>query len=226
MPLILNIETSTTVCSVCLADNETVIDYREDNSGNSHAKILTVFIDDLFKSNNISLATLNAIAVSAGPGSYTGLRIGTSVAKGLCYALNKPLISVPTLLALANAIQQKQNTSPAAHYMPVIDARRMDIYAAIYNSELIELTPANCFTLNQEFETGLNELENIYIGGNATQKCKQTLTLPNFTYVEDVDCDARSMVRISNKKYLKNEFENTAYFEPFYLKEFPAKTSV
>lgn len=223
MALILNIETSTTVCSVCLAKDDLVIDYREDKSGNSHAKVLTVFIDDLFKSNNLSLAALDAIAVSAGPGSYTGLRIGISVAKGLCYALNKPLISVPTLPALANAIQQKQNTPPAAHYMPVIDARRMDVYTAIFNYELCEVVQVTCATLNQAFENPLNELGNIYIGGNAMLKCKQALTSPNFTYVEDIGCDARAMVRISNKKYLKNEFENTAYFEPFYLKEFPAK---
>lgn len=113
MPLILNIETSSPICSVCLSRDGTVIDCREDRTGNSHAKILTVFIDELFKSNNLSLSELDAVAVSAGPGSYTGLRIGTSVAKGLCYALNKPLISVPTLLALAVGIQKKQ--MPQAH---------------------------------------------------------------------------------------------------------------
>lgn len=222
MALILNIETSTTVCSVCLAKDDLVIDYREDKSGNSHAKILTLFIDELFKSNNILLSELDAVAVSAGPGSYTGLRIGVSVAKGLCYALNKPLISVPTLLALATGIKQKHN-SPNAHYIPVIDARRLDVYTAVFNYELSEVVQISCSTLNETFESTLNGLENICIGGNALAKCQQALTSPKYTYVEGVDCDARSMVRISNKKYLKNEFENTAYFEPFYLKEFPAK---
>lgn len=222
MALILNIETSTTVCSVCLAKDDAIIDFRENKSGNSHAKILTVFIDELFRSNNISPAEIDAVAVSAGPGSYTGLRIGVSVAKGLCYALNKPLISVPTLLALANGIQQKQNDIHSV-YMPVMDARRMDVYTAIFNYELSEVLQVTCATLNEAFENTLNELENIYIGGNALAKCQQALTSSNYTYVEGVNCDARFMVRISNKKYLKNEFENTAYFEPFYLKEFPAK---
>ncbi len=225
MPLILNIETSTTICSVCLAKDETVIDYREDRTGNSHAKILTIFIDDLFKSNNISLSALDAVAVSAGPGSYTGLRIGTSVAKGLCYALNKPLISVPTLLALAIGIQQKQQV-PSAYYMPALDARRMDAYIELYDADLNEIRQTNCVTLNEEFQNSLNGLGQISIGGNAAEKCRQTFSSPNFIYAEQVDCDARTMVRISNKKYLKNDFENTAYFEPFYLKEFPAKISV
>ena len=222
MALILNIETSTTVCSVCLAKDETIIDYREDKSGNSHAKILTVFIDELFKSNSISLAELDAVAVSAGPGSYTGLRIGLSVAKGLCYALNKPLISVPTLLALANGIQQKQNVS-TAYYMPVIDARRMDAYTAVYNWNLTEVMKITCATIDNEFEKSLQAFEKIIIGGNASTKCKSVLIADKFSYIEEINCDSRSMIRISNKKYLKSEFENTAYFEPFYLKEFPAQ---
>ncbi len=224
MPLILNIETSTTICSVCLAQGETVIDYREDRTGNSHAKILTVFIEELFKSKNLPLSALDAVAVSSGPGSYTGLRIGTSAAKGLCYALNKPLISVPTLLALAIGIQQKQQV-PSAYYMPVLDARRMDAYIALYDSDLNEVRQTNCITLNEEFENSIDGLGNIYIGGNATEKCRQAFSSPNLIYTEQVDCDARNMVRISNKKYLKNEFENTAYFEPFYLKEFPEKSN-
>jgi tRNA threonylcarbamoyladenosine biosynthesis protein TsaB len=225
MPLILNIETSTTICSVCLAKDETVIDFREERTGNSHAKILTVYIDELFKSNNLPLSALDAVTVSSGPGSYTGLRIGTSVAKGLCYALNKPLIAVPTLLALAIGIQQKQNNS-SAYYMPVLDARRMDAYTALYDSDLNEVRQTNCITLNEEFENSINGLGNIYVGGNATEKCRQTFSSPNFIYTEQIECDARTMIRISNKKYLRNEFENTAYFEPVYLKEFPLKSSI
>lgn len=224
MPLILNIETSSPICSVCLSRDESIIDFREDRTGNSHAKILTVFIDELFKSNNISFSELDAVAVSAGPGSYTGLRIGTSVAKGLCYALSKPLISVPTLFALAVGIQKKASTT-GAYYMPAMDARRMDAYVAVYNSELNEVYPTSCVTLNEEFENSLKLFDKIFVGGNAAEKCKSVIGSPNFIYTEDVNCDARSMVSISNKKYLKSEFENTAYFEPFYLKEFPAKTT-
>lgn len=222
MPLILNIETSSPICSVCLSKDETVIDFREDRTGNSHAKILTVFIDELFKKNNISLSELDAVAVSAGPGSYTGLRIGTSVAKGLCYALNKPLISVPTLLALAVGIQKKTNDA-VAYYMPVMDARRMDAYVAVYNSALEEIYLTSCVTLNDKFDNSLQTFKKIFVGGNAVGKCRSAIKSPNFIYTEQVDCDARLMIPVSNKKFLKNEFENTAYFEPFYLKEFPAK---
>ncbi len=224
MPLILNIETSSPVCSVCLSKGETLLDFREDKSGNSHAKILTVFIDDLFKSNNILLSELDAVAVSAGPGSYTGLRIGTSVAKGLCYALNKPLIAVPTLLSLAVSVKEKAG-NVSGFYMPVMDARRMDAYVAVYDAALNEVRAAGCVTLNDEFANSLTGFDNIFIGGNASEKCKSAIESPNFIYTEKVDCDARSMVRISNNRYLKNEFEDTAYFEPFYLKEFPAKTN-
>lgn len=223
MALILNIETASPVCSVCLAKDETIIDFREDKTGNSHAKILTVFIDELFKTNNIPISELDAVAVSAGPGSYTGLRIGTSVAKGLCYALNKPLIAVPTLLAMANGIQQKQKDT-SAFYMPVLDARRMDVYTAIYNSELKTVVDTKCVTLNQEFENSITPLSKVYIGGNAAAKCKQLLIGHNLVYDAELICDSRSMVSVSYHKYTMGEFEDVAYFEPVYLKEFPAKS--
>ena len=220
MALILNIETSSPVCSVCLAKDGILLDYREDQKGNSHAKILTVFIDSLLSENKISIHELDAVAISSGPGSYTGLRIGTSVAKGLCYALNKPLITVPTLLSLATAIQKKTNDA-SAYYMPVMDARRMDVYTAIFDSNLNELRNTSCATLNEEFEKSLDGLINICIGGNAVNKCKVALTSENFTFIDEIYCDSRDMFNISHKKYLNNEFENVAYFEPFYLKEFP-----
>jgi len=222
MPLILNIETASPVCSVALTEGEAVLDFLEDRTGNSHAKILTVFIEELLRGNKISASELDAVAVSAGPGSYTGLRIGTSVAKGLCYALNKPLIAIPTLLSLAAAIQAK-NSSSSAHYLPVLDARRMDAYTAVYDGELNEIHKVNCDTLNQEFEDSIADLGNIYVGGNAMEKCKGAFSSSNFIFCEDIVCDARFMSRFSNKKFSQGEFENTAYYEPFYLKEFPSK---
>jgi tRNA threonylcarbamoyladenosine biosynthesis protein TsaB len=225
MALILNIETASPVCSVCLSKDGVLIDCREDLTGNSHAKILTVFINDLFAENGISMAALDAVAVSAGPGSYTGLRIGTSVAKGLCYALNKPLIAVPTLLSMAKGMQQNYNVS-SAYYMPVLDARRMDVYTSIYDSGLNEVLKTACITINSEFERSLNELENIYIGGNGADKCRQVFSPEKFHYVEKNNCDSRHMIPFSHKKYMENDFENTALFEPFYLKEFPAKIQI
>lgn len=223
MPLILNVETATQVCSVCLSHDGEVIDYREDTSGNSHARVLTTFINQLFTANNLSMAELSAVAVSAGPGSYTGLRIGTSVAKGLCYALNIPLIAVPTLQALATGIQNKAGIQADACYLPMIDARRMDAYVAVYDSNLNELEPAACLTLANEFENKLKTLGRIYIGGNAMEKCKKLFSLYTVTYTESVSCDSRNMVQLSRRKYHEAAFENTAYFEPHYMKEFTGR---
>src|ERR1043165_468191 len=135
MALILNIETATPVCSVCIAKDGVPVDYRENTDGNAHAKMLTVFIEELMASTGITMSAIDAVAVSGGPGSYTGLRIGTSVAKGLCYSLDRPLISVSTLLALAFGISKKVNIKDA-FYMPVIDARRMDVYTSIFDHVL------------------------------------------------------------------------------------------
>lgn len=222
MGLILNIETSSEVCSVCLAKEGVLIDYREDATGNSHAKALTVFINELFTQNKLTMAELDAVAVSAGPGSYTGLRIGTSVAKGLCYALNKPLLAVPTLQALASGIRHATNKA-AACYMPVLDARRMDAYTCLYDKDLKQVTNLDCVTLNEEFENTLKALGEIYIGGNAMEKCKKIFTSHQFSYIPHVTCDSRDMVELSHERYINAAFENTAYFEPFYLKEFSSK---
>ena len=223
MAVILNIETSSPVCSVCLSRDGVLWDYREDLTGNSHAKILTVFIDELFSKNKLSFSGLDAVAVSSGPGSYTGLRIGTSVAKGICYATNKPLIAVPTLVSLAAAILEKSNDM-SAYYMPVMDARRMDIYTAMYDSTPNQVRSTSCPTLDETFIQSLNTFGNIYVGGNAVEKCRQILTSTKFSFCENISCDSRSMSGISHKKYLNHEFEDVAYFEPFYLKEFPSVT--
>lgn len=225
MGLILNIETSSEVCSVCLAKDGVLIDYRQDASGNSHAKALTVFIHELFAANGLSMNTLDAVAVSAGPGSYTGLRIGTSVAKGLCYALNKPLIAVPTLTALGAGIRKAVNKATAC-FLPLLDARRMDAYAVVLNANLEEVTILDCVTLNEEFEKSLKALGEIYIGGNAMEKCKKIFTSHQFSYIPHITCSSRDMVELSHERFLNAAFENTAYFEPFYLKEFSGKAKL
>jgi len=221
MALILNIETSTAICSVCLSKDGKLLDYREDRQGTSHAKLLTVFIDQLLKTNQLSPQNLDSIAVSSGPGSYTGLRIGISVAKGLCYALDKPLIAVPTLVALAAGIEQHAN-DVAAFYMPCIDARRMDVYTALYQRGK-EVTPASAVTVTEQLQEAIIKYGNIYIGGNATEKCRRVLTHPLIRYAEGVDCDSRMMIPFAEASYNDNQFEDTAYFEPFYLKEFGQK---
>lgn len=204
---------------MALARNGVAIDHREDSTGNSHARVITMFIDDLMKSNLLSLNELDAIAVSEGPGSYTGLRIGTSTAKGLCYALNKPLVTVPTLKALAAGIK---NIAPdgKAYYLPMLDARRMDIYYALFDGALNASMPTSFATVDDEFVKRLSGYSKIYFGGSGAEKSRATLTNVNAACIENVACHARFMAAIAEEKYKNNEVANLAYFEPVYLKEF------
>ncbi|MFN8287155.1 MAG: tRNA (adenosine(37)-N6)-threonylcarbamoyltransferase complex dimerization subunit type 1 TsaB [Chitinophagales bacterium] len=222
MALILNIETSSSVCSVCLAQNGTLVDWRENTDHNSHARVLTVLIEDLASKNNLKLAQLDAVAVSAGPGSYTGLRIGTSVAKGLCYALNKPLIAVSTLKALAQGILA-HNTSENALFMPVIDAGRQEIYTALYSSKGEEIWSPFPVIIDEQLDEKLSVFENIYIGGNATPKCKELLHAKNVKFIENIFFDSRYMINLAEELAHRQLFESTAYFEPHYLKAFQTK---
>ncbi len=222
MALILNIETSSTSCSVCLSKDGAVQDFRIDNERNSHARMITVLVDELLSANNVSYRQLEAIAVSAGPGSYTGLRIGVSAAKGFCYALNKPLIAIPTLQLIAEGIKQKV-AGDAHFYLPLIDARRMDVYAAVYSVEGEELLPAGFFALDEEFLSMLSQYENIVVGGDAVEKSKAVLAGSRFAFVEEIFPSANYMVAIAESKFNKGELADIAYFEPMYINEFQAK---
>ena len=223
MPLILNIETSSTICSVCLAKDGVLLDYKEDQQGNSHARVLTVFIDELLKNNGLSVSALDAVAVSAGPGSYTGLRIGTSVAKGLCYALNKPLIAVPTLLSLALEMA-RQTRDPSAAFMPALDARRMDIYTAVFDAGGKELLSTRAVTADVVYEKQIKHFGKLFVSGSGAAKCKTIFSSPDIHFLEGIECNARLLIPISEEKAKNQKFEDTAYFEPDYLKEFGAKT--
>ena len=207
MALVLNIETSSPVCSVCLANNGQVIAMREDKQGNSHARVLTVLIDDMLKNSSHSLADIGAVAVSAGPGSYTGLRIGVSVAKGLCYALNKPFIAVPTLQALAYGIQQA-TTGAVGLYMPVIDARRMDMYMSLYNSQLNSVAPTTFETVNQDLQKRLSDIGVIYVGGSAMVKCREVFTLPQMHFISGVECHATFLAPLAEERFRQSKFES------------------
>jgi tRNA threonylcarbamoyladenosine biosynthesis protein TsaB len=212
---ILNIETSTKNCSVSLANNgQTVICREIAEHGYSHAEKLHVFIEELLKESTISYQDLNAIAVSKGPGSYTGLRIGVSAAKGFCYALNIPLISIDTLTILANKIQIENGL-----IVPMIDARRMEVYSAIFNSkhQMIREVEAQILTENS-FE---NYTETIHFIGDSNEKAKTVLNNSNFIFHDNaIYPSANEMSKLSFEKYSNNDFENLAYFEPYYLKDF------
>ncbi len=226
MSLILNIETATTVCSVALSDNETILAFKELNNGYTHAENLHVFINDVMKESSSDLSQLSAIAVSKGPGSYTGLRIGVSAAKGLAYALNIPLIAVDTLQVITNAVLNKTNSIANAEdhsicFCPMIDARRMEVYTAVYDSHLNTLQKVNALIVDDTSIQQFSSYSKIYFFGDGMPKCKDLLQkLPNANFIEGVFPSAKFMCNLSYKKFTENKFENTAYFEPYYLKEF------
>lgn len=215
MSYILNIETATKNCSVALAkDGATILCKEISELGYSHAEKLHVFIEEITTEADISLNDLVAIAVSSGPGSYTGLRIGVSAAKGLSFALNIPLISVDTLTSLANQVTQTDGL-----IIPLLDARRMEVYSAIFNSdkEMVRKVEAEILTENS-FETLADK---IYFVGDATEKAKTVLTNSNYIFLDEIVFpSAKDMSLISYNKFTTNQVEDVAYFEPYYLKDF------
>ena len=215
MSYILNIETATKNCSVALAkDGKTIICKEIAQEGYSHAELLHVFIEEIIQEAGIDFKELNAIAVSKGPGSYTGLRIGVSAAKGLSYALDIPLISVDTLKVLASQVNISEGL-----IIPMIDARRMEVYSAIFtpNFEKIREVQAEIIDENsfQDFQ------ETVYFVGDCNEKCKTVLTQSNFVFLENNKYpSAKEMSLLSFEKFTNNDFEDLAYFEPYYLKDF------
>ena len=219
MALILNIETSENVCSVVLTKDNKIISIKEDSEGRNHARLVAVFVDDILKENKIKPQELDAIAVSKGPGSYTGLRIGVSFAKGLSYGLDIPLISVGTLEALANAgIKKHKNTL----ICPMIDARRMEVYTSVYNQELEELQKISAVIITEEFNASLLKENKLVFCGSGSEKSMEVLKHENIIYDFEIKPSAKNMIEISANKYAAKEFEDSAYFEPFYLKDFIA----
>ncbi|MBW6535846.1 MAG: tRNA (adenosine(37)-N6)-threonylcarbamoyltransferase complex dimerization subunit type 1 TsaB [Mariniphaga sp.] len=229
MATILNIETATEVCSVNLARDGEILVEKESSEGLNHSQLLTVFIDELFRENNFEPAQLDAVAVSKGPGSYTGLRIGVSVAKGLCYSLGIPLIAVGTPEALGkytaqnreDFIQGIENTENAL-FCPMIDARRMEVYTALFNAKGDKIKPVSAKIIDEySFSEYLNQHPVLFFG-NGAQKCKEALTHPNALFSGPLKASARFMIKLAEEKYNNNDFEDVAYFEPFYLKNFIA----
>jgi tRNA threonylcarbamoyladenosine biosynthesis protein TsaB len=215
MIYILNIETSTKNCSVSIAQNGENIAIKEmANEGYSHAEFLHVFIEKLLEENGLKTKDLHAIAVSQGPGSYTGLRIGVSAAKGLCFAAEIPLIAVETLTVLAHQVHIQNGL-----IIPMIDARRMEVYSAIYNSKLEKTRGVEAQILDETTFSELNET--IYILGDCQEKIKTVLTDKKFVFLEDsIFPSAKEMTALSFEKYKNNDFVDVAYFEPYYLKDF------
>lgn len=212
---ILNIETATRNCSVSIAKNGKTHAIKElAEQGYSHSENLHVFINDLLLELNININQLVAVSVSCGPGSYTGLRIGVSAAKGLCFALKIPLIAIDTLAILAHKIQINEGL-----IIPMLDARRMEVYSAVYNSEHQKLRATQAEVLTEN--SFRNYSQNIYFVSDCVEKTKSILAQPNFIFIENnVFPSAKEMSLLSFEKFKNNDFENVAYFEPVYLKEF------
>lgn len=213
---ILNIETATKNCSVSISKNGKVIALKELCEANfSHAEKLHPFISDCLKEINLTFEELNAIAVSKGPGSFTGLRIGVSAAKGLCFALDIPLISILTLESLANAISIDNGL-----IIPLLDARRMEVYTAVFdkNHQSIKET-FNHILEEQSFLSYLNK-DKVYFLGDGTEKTKEIIKHPNAVFLENYYPSAKEMASLSYQKFNDSKFEDLAYFEPFYLKDF------
>ena len=221
MAIILSLETSTTNCSVSLSNEGETLVLKEDNNANySHAESLHVFIDDVLKSAQLTLKDLDAIAVSKGPGSYTGLRIGVSAAKGLCYALSIPLISVSTLKALASQVNISEGI-----IVPMLDARRLEVYSAIYDASFNEIRGVEAQILDENSFKKYLDKEKVYFIGNGVEKTKGLITHPNANFVEGKFPSANEMCSLAYQKYKKSDIEDVAYFEPFYLKDFIALKS-
>ncbi|MBS7252642.1 tRNA (adenosine(37)-N6)-threonylcarbamoyltransferase complex dimerization subunit type 1 TsaB [Flavobacterium branchiicola] len=215
MSFILNIETATKNCSVSIAKNgETILCREIAEEGYSHAEKLHVFIEEVIVESGISVQELAAVAVSQGPGSYTGLRIGVSAAKGLCFALNIPLIAVDTLQTLAS-----QANVSNGKIIPMLDARRMEVYSEVFNANLEVERAILAEVITEE---SFNEYtETVYFVGDCADKCKTVLTKENFVFLEEIKYpSANAMSKISYDKYQKSDIVDVAYFEPYYLKDF------
>nr|WP_299073781.1 tRNA (adenosine(37)-N6)-threonylcarbamoyltransferase complex dimerization subunit type 1 TsaB [uncultured Allomuricauda sp.] len=217
MARILNLETATTNCSVGISNEDNIICLKENNAVNySHSEQLHVFIKEALEEASLSFSDLDAIAISKGPGSYTGLRIGVSAAKGLCFSLDLPLISVPTLESMANQIE----VSKGELVIPVLDARRMEVYSVVYDSGYVEIRDTRAEIIDDNSFNEFSSYSKVYVVGSGAEKCKKILKSTNFHFNTSVVPSAKEMARIAFKKYQEGTFEDVAYFEPYYLKDF------
>ncbi len=227
MAKILNIETSTDVCSAALAGDGKVLEKRELFEPNSHSKHTTLLIQDIFNKKGMPpIKSLDAVAVSAGPGSYTGLRIGTSVAKGICFALDIPLIAIDTLKVMTQAVLASGTSYPEdTFFSPMIDARRMEVYTALHDHSLNVIEDTNAKIIDDSSFADVLEKNKVLFFGNGAAKCKDTIKNENAVFIDDIFPLASNMSPLAEKAFNENNFVDVAYFEPFYLKSFVATIS-
>lgn len=222
-PILLHIESSTDICSIAVSRGEEVIGFSETREAYQHASQMTLLIDAAMEKAEVSLADLSAVSVSLGPGSYTSLRVGFSTAKGICYALDKPLITVPSLQALAGGMalagqHLNNDEAPDLLFVPMIDARRMEVYRAIYDQQWqIMEQPAAVVIDTHVLDHYLSQGKQLLLGGNGAPKTREILAHPQIHFV-DVLASARHLIPFALQAYQEGQFADVAYVEPFYLK--------
>ena len=225
MSCILHIETSTKVCSVALSENGSLIFHKEDLEGPNHAAVCGVFVDEALSFANSHAIPVDAVAVSEGPGSYTGLRIGVSLAKGVCYGRDLPLLSVPTLkLLCVPVLLGKEELPEDALLVPIIDARRMEVYSAVYDRALREVRPVGADIVDADTYLPYLEEHPVYFFGDGAAKCRSVIQHPNAHFIDGILPLAKWMFPLAERSLHLGEKQDVAYFEPFYFKEYVAGT--
>ena len=223
MACILHIETSTKACSVALSENGSLIFHKEDIEGPNHSVVCGVFVDEALSFANSHAIPVDAVAVSEGPGSYTGLRIGVSLAKGVCYGRDLPLLSVPTLkLLCVPVLLGKEELPEDALLIPMIDARRMEVFSAVYDRALQEVRPIGADIVDADTYLPYLEKHPVYFFGDGAMKCKNVIQHTNAHFIEGIIPLAKWMFPLAERSLHLGEKQDVAYFEPFYLKDFVA----
>jgi len=227
-PLILHLETATNVCSVAISQGAHMLAVRESAEDRSHGTLLTVFVKEVLKETGKHADQLDAVAISKGPGSYTGLRIGVSAAKGIAYAQNIPVIGIltlqsMTLTALENQeVRQLQQEHPGLLFCPMIDARRMEVFSAVYDARMKETVPVSAVIVEENSFGKVLDQHHIVFFGNGADKIRGTIRHENAHFINGIEPSSKQMIPLALAAYEKQQFEDTAYFEPFYLKDFIA----
>jgi tRNA threonylcarbamoyladenosine biosynthesis protein TsaB len=222
MSSILTIETSTSVCSVALFSKGELVSERISFTGPSHASLLGVFIQEILQEAKQLSIRPDAVAVSCGPGSYTGLRIGVSMTKGLCYGWNVPLISVNTLKLLAATVIAQENVCGNTLLCPMLDARRMEVFSTFYTNQLEQTRTIAADIIDENSYNDILDQHQVLFFGNGAEKCRTFITHPNAVFIDNVVPKAIHMMPLAEQSFVEGKFEDVAYFEPFYLKEFVA----
>ena len=223
MACILHIDTSTDTCSVAVSEDAHVIFEQEDRSGHNHAERLGTFVDEALSFTDNHAIPFDAVAVSGGPGSYTGLRIGVSMAKGVCFARNLKLVSIPTLELLCVPVLLREQVEEGALLCPMIDARRMEVYAGIYDRALKPVREVRADVVDGETYKEWLDRQPVYFFGGGAGKCMEAIDHPNARYIDGVRPLARWMQPLAERRLMNGETEDVAYYVPFYLKDFVAK---